>query len=414
MASERHLQIINPVNVNGESRSFPLFPLLPAELRLDIWQFSLKRWRLIDIELAPKDDEQDLGQDEEPQHKRRNKLGNFISGAPYQVTANGPQLLSKLLRVNSEARQAALNFYRVHIPCRLVVGEKEENGGILPLNPEFDILSIHPVFRDRDRGFVHFLYDMRAYDIQNIGLLNLALDGNGVNFLTGIELSKFKLTYRAAFTATILNLRQVFFTSIESAGRAYLGVWSGIHTNNRFEFHHSRPIMSVIPSFDRLAQDPRQNMDRDLSRVYVGTFDPRRMVCGWWESLLRWGIVHPPQRAPEYAFMVSTGWGTGSRNIVDRDDAAKWLRREEDGWINGQERWASHIKRKGHTLPLESAEELEKAPRPAVGFWLFPIEALGPVPGPEALLENSEFPWESKRVVDMRQHRPQLCLACMP
>ncbi|RWA11788.1 hypothetical protein EKO27_g3305 [Xylaria grammica] len=410
MTSEQHLQIINPAH--KEPTSFPFFPLLPAELRVDIWQFSLQRWRLIDVNLASKENNRDLGLDEEPCYTRRNKLGNIISGAHYQVTVKGSQLLSKLLRVNSEARQTALHFYRVHIPCRLVVGDKEENTGIFPFNPEYDILRIKPGRRDHD--FAHFLHDIRACDILNIGLLNLALDLNAVNCLIRIELPELQLASRTAFTETILNLREVFFVSIENAGRTYLGVLSGIHTNDRYEFHRSHPIMSVIPSFDRLALDPRENMDRDLSRVYVGTFDPRQLVCSWRELLRRWDIVHPPQKAPEYAFMVATGAGSGGKDIADRNDAAEWLRREEDRWIHGQKRHSSHMIRMGYKLPLESAEELENSPRPAIGFWLFPIEAIGPVPGSEALANDSEFAWVAKRIVDMRKHRPQLCLARMP
>ncbi|GAW19203.1 hypothetical protein ANO14919_086870 [Xylariales sp. No.14919] len=357
MISEQHLQIINPVH--KKPTSFPFFPLLPAELRVDIWQFSLQRWRLIDVNLASKENNRDLGLDEEPCYTRRNKLGNIISGAHYQAAVKGSQLLSKLLRVNSEARQIALHFYRVHIPCRLVVGDKEENTDIFPFNPEYDILRVKPGRGDHD--FAHFLHDIRACDILNIGLLNLALDLNAVNFLIRIELPELQLASRTAFTDTILNLREVFFVSIENAGRTYLGVLSGIHTNDRYEFHRSRPIM-----------------------------------------------------APEYAFMVATGVGSGSKDIADRNDAAEWLRREEDRWIHGQKRHSSHMIRMGYKLPLESAEELENSPGPAIGFWLFPIEAIGPVPGSEALADDSEFAWVTKRIVDMRKHRPQLCLARMP
>ncbi|KAI0530394.1 hypothetical protein GGR58DRAFT_493562 [Xylaria digitata] len=227
MNSEQHLQIIN--SVNRAPGSFLLFPLLPTELRINIWQLSLIRWRLIKIDLAPGKDDDSLGQDEGPRYKRLNKFGNNISGIRYQVTAKGQQILSKLLRVNSEARQAALRFYRVHIPCRLVLGDKEENVGILPFNPEFDILHIKPGHGDHD--FAHFLHDIRAYDIQNIGLVNLALDGNGVNNLTRIKLSELQFSSQAAFTQTILNLRQMFFISIENAGRTYLGEWSAVGGN---------------------------------------------------------------------------------------------------------------------------------------------------------------------------------------
>ncbi|KAI1195948.1 hypothetical protein F5X97DRAFT_227837 [Nemania serpens] len=412
MNSGQHLQIINPVRRG--TRSFPLFPTLPVELRLDIWEVSLKRGRLINISLTPRKENGAHDQDEGPRYETHNALGNVVSGAQYQVTVQvqGPQLLSKLLRVSREARQAALRFYRVHLPCRLVVGDKEQSAGTLHLNPEFDIVGINPGSGDHD--FAHFAHDIRAYDSVGVGLLNLALDLNGVNCLTRIDISDLEPAAQTTFTQTLLNLRQVFFTSIESAGRAYLGmVLSGIHTNDRYEFHRSRPIMSLTPSFDRLARDPRRNMERDLSRVYVGTFDPRRMVCMWQELLHRWNITHQPNGTPVYRLMVSTTGDARSSDIVDRESAAEWLRHEDKRWHSSQLRHADLIKRVGYNLPLESPEELEQAPRPAIGFWLFPIEAIGPVPGPEALEDGNGFVWEAKRVVDMRQYWPELCLSCL-
>ncbi|KAI0099597.1 hypothetical protein GGR51DRAFT_391639 [Nemania sp. FL0031] len=410
MAPGQHLQIINPAN--HESRSFSPFLRLPTELRLDIWRLSLRRWRLIKIALAPS--EQDDGtqdQDAEPRYTTRNVLGSIISGAPYRVIVKGPQLLSKLLRVNREARHAALGFYRVHLPCQLVGGDKVESFGTLPFNPEFDILHIQPGGGDHD--FVHFLHDIRAYDKLGVGLLNLALDNNGVNNLFRIDGPTLECDGRDAFISTLLKLRQMFFISIESGGRTYLGVRSGIHTNDRYELHRSRPIMPAIPSFERSSRDPRDGLERDLSRVYVGTFDPRRMVSQWQKLLHRWNVIYTPGKAPEYSVIISTGVGSSSKDIISRDDASEWLQLEDERWIGGQQRHASRIIKKGYKLPLESPEELAKAPRPAIGFWLFPIEALGEIPGPEALAENGESIWEAKRVVDMRKYWPELWLAHM-
>ncbi|KAI0456405.1 hypothetical protein F5B21DRAFT_467638 [Xylaria acuta] len=415
MGSQRHLQIVNPVH--RESGSFPLFSRLPAELRLDIWQLSLRRSRLINIELCPQKNIQDELQDEQSLYRAQNNLGRVIGGRHYAIAANGSQLLSKLLRVNSEARQAALRFYRVHLPCRFELGDRQ-GYGTLPFNPEFDILHIR-LGRDI-YDFADFLHDLRAYDPQDVGLLNLALDQDGVANLPGIDISGLELASRAALTNTLANLREVYFLCLENAGRIYLGPRGGIHTVTGFEIHRSRPIMSTIAAFDRLAQDPRDGMNRDLSRVFVGTFDPRLMPCRWHLLLDTWQIHHP-HRNPEYRFLVANGWGSGrmarkAKKISDRHSAAEWLQKEEERWVGGQERHAASILRRGGKLPVESPEELECAPRPAIGFWLFPIEALGPIPGPESLLnpEDHSFPWESKRVVDMRQHWPELCLASMP
>ncbi|KAI0465978.1 hypothetical protein F4859DRAFT_338807 [Xylaria cf. heliscus] len=415
MASQRHLQIINPVH--RESSSFLLFPLLPTELRLIIWQLSLQRPRLINIQLSPNKLNQDEPQDEPSLYGTQNNLGRVNSDRQYSITANGSQLLSKLLRVSSEARQATLQFYRVQLPCHFELGDRQGYGTLL-FNPEFDILHIQP---GREiYNFVDFLHDLRAYDPQDAGLLNLALDNNCVANLSGIDISSLRLASRAAFMDTLANLRQVYFVCLESVGRIYLGPRGGIHTVTGFEIHRSRPIMSTIPTFDRIAQDPRGGMTRDLSRVFVGTFDPRLMPCRWHLLLDVWQISHAHGNI-EYRFLVANGWGSGriarsAIKISDRDSAAEWLRQEEERWIVGQERHATSILRRGGKLPVESPEELEHVPRPAIGFWLFPIEALGPMPDQLALLNLDEHraPWESKRVVDMRQHWPELCLASMP
>ncbi|KAJ2991024.1 hypothetical protein NUW58_g2675 [Xylaria curta] len=413
MASQRHLRIINPAHRG--SRSFPSFELLPTELRLDIWQLSLQRPRFINIELSPKKHCGEQLQEEQSPYGTHNSLGKVVSGTHYCITANGSQLLSKLLRVSSEARQAALGFYRVHLACHFELGDRQGHGTLF-LNPEYDILHIQP---GRDiYHFADFIHDLRAHDPLDVGLLNLALDHNCIANLPNIDFSNL-LASQAAFADTLANLRQVYFLCLENAGRIYLGPRGGIHTVTGFEFHRSRPIMSTIPTFDRVARDPRDGMDRDLSRVFVGTFDPRQMPCRWHLLLGAWQIRHPHQ-GPEYRFLVANGWGSGrmakkAKNISDRDSAAEWLQQEEERWIAGQERHAASILRRGGKLPVESPEELERVPRPAIGFWLFPIEALGPIPGSDALLNphDNGSSWESKRVVDMRHHWPELCLASM-
>lgn len=401
MALPQHLELFN-TPTNKESRSFTLFSRLPAELRLDIWQASLKHGRLVQVKIttAQNDDRGNSDQGEDSLYMNRNTLGNVVSGARYRLTVKA-QLYSKLLRVSREARQAALQFYRVHLPCRFRLGATE-SFGTLHLNPEFDILRVKAESAGHD--LVHFLHDVRAHDILRRGLLNVALDVNVINRLVGVDVSVLEMEARCALTETLRGLQQVFFISVERAGRIYLGARYGLHTNDRYEFHRSRPLLSAIPSFDRLAQDPRGNMERDLSRVYAGTFDARQMVCRWRELLCDWDAAHPPHEGPEYRFMVATD----AAEIADRETASRWLLREDQRWIDGQNARSARIIKKGYQLPLESTEDLERAPRPTLGFWLFPIEALGSLPEPEAY---AEFGWESKRIVDMRQYRPELCLA---
>ncbi|KAI1740155.1 hypothetical protein F4680DRAFT_419826 [Xylaria scruposa] len=412
MASQRHMQIINPVH-NG-SGSFTLFPLLPTELRLGIWQLSLHRSRLINVEL-PQWHKWHSPKLPDETRRTQNERG-ILSVKDYSITVTGSQLLSKLLRVSSEARQAALQFYRIQIPCCFELDEKQ-GFGMLPFNPEYDILHFKSPM---GVSFMDFLHDLRVHDPQGVGLLNLALAHDAVTGLRIVDLSMLEAATRVAFTDTMANLREVYFVNLETAGRVHLGPRGGIHTVHGFEIHRSRPIISTIPTFDRLKRDPRDGMTRDLSRVFVGTFDPRRMIWDWEYLLKKWQIHHL-HKSPEYRFLVASGWGNGRmakkmKKISDRDTAAEWLKDEDQRWEQGQQRHAAGILRRGGKVPVESPEELEHVPRPAIGFWLFPIEAIGPLPGPESLINPEEFTfrWEPKRVVDMREHWPELCLTSMP
>jgi hypothetical protein len=112
--SQSHLEIFNPgTNVAGLS-SFTQFSSLPAEIRVSIWTWTLRHQRIIKIYLRS--------------HisycANRTKHGIQFpllelgdNDPPYHPVVEGHQLLSKLLRVNAESREAVLSFYRVHLPC---------------------------------------------------------------------------------------------------------------------------------------------------------------------------------------------------------------------------------------------------------------------------------------------------------
>jgi hypothetical protein len=92
-------------------------------------------------------------------------------------------------------------------------------------------------------------------------------------------------------------------------------------------------------------------------------------------------------------------------DIVTRADASTYLRREDEFW---RSKWAEggiYQRMAVYTNP-DTPEALEKAPMPAVGFWLFPVNAFGDLPELEVPFKN--FQWEMKMVSDMTKHRPQL------
>src|ERR1700694_431322 len=155
MSTPSHLQIFIPAyaTADGES-SFCLFPQLPTELRLKIWQQSLQRQRLIHVHLEGPT-ERTVAQAVETSsssHKRER----------YRAIVEGYQVLSKLLRVNSESREVTLEFYRVHLQCTLKRGsiyEETKAPGILYFNPEYDFLHISPEPPVKDT-LVDFLYHL--------------------------------------------------------------------------------------------------------------------------------------------------------------------------------------------------------------------------------------------------------------
>jgi hypothetical protein len=153
MSNHQSSQVLN--QRHDEKRDFPQFSLLPWELRNQVWQSALRRRRLI------------RGYLREPQPggfiEHKSEKIPYRGGAVFWV--EGFQILSKLLRVSSEARNAALAFYRVHLPCvlsRMVsAGHSRTCVGILPFNPEHDILWFR--MWCRQECFVDFISTLHMY-----------------------------------------------------------------------------------------------------------------------------------------------------------------------------------------------------------------------------------------------------------
>jgi hypothetical protein len=86
--------------------------------------------------------------------------------------------------VNRESREVGLRFYRVHIPCFLQMskgGIERATKAILYFNPVYAF--IHLKARGPEHSLVDFLRNLEAHDLQDIGLLNLALDANSITHL---------------------------------------------------------------------------------------------------------------------------------------------------------------------------------------------------------------------------------------
>lgn len=395
MATSQHLHVINPSYCRGEDVLFAQFTKLPKELRLRIWEHSLQQHRLLEVKVEPPSSS---GNSNAPPHSTTNTLNKFISGRNYTAIVQGSRLYSKLFRVTREARKAALHFYRVHIQCYLGTSEEETERTIKTLlyfNPEYDF--VHLSADCRGQTFADFFYDLKAYDPKDVGLLNLALDQNGMTDLSFME-NVSEAPARAAFVDSLSRLQQIIWVAESHAGRRIMGPLQDFRGVG-VQFNHSMPIKGNAPSFNLLRHDPRP-VGLELRYVVTASSDPRQMRVAWQQLLEKWDIrqAQPTRQRVLFAYKPVAH----EEQIYDVETANKFLEKEEESWLGAQQQWHRIVMKFEERVPVESPEELAKAVRPAIGFWLFPAEALG---DPEGDISGS------KKVFDMRGYWPELALS---
>lgn len=384
-----HTQIFNPKP--EPFGTFGKFPRLPRELQFYVWFLILCHERFLRVQLQPPLEESTRG---------------------YTLLVKGSRILSKLFRVNRETRQIAQEFYPVKLPCQYGGGQDgiSLRDGTFYFRPELDILWLQPG-SDAHNHLIPFLSDLRETDPSGTGLRSLALRANDINTLESICTSRLAADDHAILTSVLANLEHVYFLSLENAGRVHLGHFGGIPDIQGYEIHRSRPIMPLTPPFTRLPSDPRPGIDYELSKVFVGTFDPRAMIFHWRKLLQKWHIKC--EERTEHHFLLSHGRDY-KEPVNSRESAENWLESENVSWLKGQKKFKQLIEKKGLSVPLESEEELQKATKTAVGFWIFPVEALGEFPEMLEEYRRDARYWKPKRVLDLGEYRPQLCLANLP
>ncbi|KAH8900251.1 hypothetical protein GQ53DRAFT_758345 [Thozetella sp. PMI_491] len=201
----------------GVGTAFTLFPSLPAELRLAIWEHALghRRYRRVRlygtlgshaVRTRAQMEFRLEGQrgvtrgprltGPEP-YTQRNALGNIISGQLYRAMTSAP---SVLLQVSQEAREAVLGVYYLALPTcgtedldrwgaddGAESRSQEESPPRVPqpvvrISPEWDFVQI-----ENDRGeqtdVLDGLHDLRAYDPRGIGVRNWIVAKNVVHSL---------------------------------------------------------------------------------------------------------------------------------------------------------------------------------------------------------------------------------------
>lgn len=410
--SQPHLQIFTPdQGPKKEYSKFHLFPQLAKELRQKIWMHALQRPRIIHITLYDPDyptPTEDIaeGTTEFPKN-----------GESFWAITDGNQTMSKLFRVNSDSREAALAFYRVRFPCKLRTIGGPAKWGIIYFNPENDFLHITPYWSVKHTLF-NFMYHLKTtYDRRGIGLRNLVvtvgdMTGNDL-LLTNPSDPKLNREEVMAWKQVLKNVRKVIFYSTIRAGRQIVGPHSGVLTREII-YNRSFPIEARVPIFDRLSRDPR-SIKEDLKKVYIGMSDNRDHIHVWHRMLKEWDIIPSPEI--EYKWHIAFA-PPQDEPIPDRKSANEFMQREEIAWHGAEDPVPPITKRlldKGYKFPIGAEsekyknEDLEAAVKPAFGFWLFPIDVLGP------LYEEQVLEYGLPRMLwDFSETWPELWVANLP
>lgn len=380
---------------------FHPFPSLPKELRLQIWEDVVPQERMIRISLQPHNGRRYELAAAAPRYLQRNHLHKPISGGRYRAVVRGRQLNSKFLRVNSEARSVALGFYRIHIPVYLT-GSTYTERSVLYLNPEHDLLHIWADAPVKDT-LIDFLWDLKAYDPKGVGLRKLGIDLEGfcANDLQYLRKSDLLLIrQRTALVETLSHLSDVWFINLQAASSG-MKLQNKVHTS-RCHFVNSGPILGDVPIIRRLGIDVRSGVEDELEQVYMGEVDPREVLFRWRRLLRTWGIEFEAGQVDYRLFVGNVPLAFPScqpSKLAETRQAMELL-------SLGQEKSGSP----GESLaPRNTIEQVDTPKEAAVkGFWLFPVEAVGELGEGERLADMNFLP---RRVLDMRNHRPELVLS---
>lgn len=398
-----------------DDRAFPLFSSLPKELRLQIWEEATPRERLVHVTISWRRGE-DGEYDAPVRYLKKNHLGNPISGSRYFLSTHDGRLDHPLLCVNREARKVVLDFYRIHIPalcggihraCYGPHGHCFLENMTLRINPEHDVLQItaeEPV----KRTLVDFLWDLKAYDPKGVGLLKLATSMMGFccNDLQYLKRSDLLLIrQRQALVNTLSQLQEVWFINMEPGRDLYQRSADGSET--------IVPYGIKMGGYEIVGPDTREGAEVELQRVYMGSVDPRELIWRWRRLLRTWGIHHPHGQV-KYRLMVAqqqypwkdepTVRGLGrimkALSLRDRDRFNEDKIFKPGGCEAGCGLSPDQVK----------PEECAATKTAAIGFWSFPIEAVGEI-GEGKRLRDLDY--EPNRILDMRSHWPELLLAKM-
>ncbi|CAI4216004.1 unnamed protein product [Parascedosporium putredinis] len=370
LAPPPHLRIVNTSYYYAEDVSFPKFPKLPPDLRIAIWQAYLKEHRLLEVQVDP------WAPDNQPTERRRPRR---LSQANRHRQGRGPRHLSPdnprshwrpsrddqpvqppvVTRpwsttnhlgkvVSGQGYDAIVLGLRIH--SKLLRVSRESRRAALSfyrVHLPCSFQRYADEYQDKVKGMLYFNpdHDLRAHDPRHVGLVNVGLRSSRVETFSRHARDITDPHVKAAFVSFLSGIREIIWVTYSSFGRT----------------------MMPYQGFDneKIGRDPRP-VGPELRYVLTRAPDPRSGRVGWSMLLDMWQ-AHPAQPARQRALYAF------------REAAS-------------------------HDPPIEGPEELSKAVRPAIGFWLFPVEAAGDIRG---------YHMGTKTEYDLSAYWPELALSCL-
>ncbi|KAF4499607.1 hypothetical protein FAGAP_4222 [Fusarium agapanthi] len=326
--------------------TFHLFNSLPLEMRLKIWESALSNSRHIKVLVA---DENYWEFSIWNCHHERIFHADDVDDQPYGVFVKEGATYHPLLNTTSESRNVAKKFYRVQLPCRRL-GPDGSSEGTLFLCPELDTIHLETDILPL-RHFEKFAEAVFAADKHNVGLVNLALDcelrHNEDEFLIADD-------ERLLFIEAIRRLEVMTFVGrVPNKCTQLLTYGSDLRVINESPHFVDKRINTE--EYDQGSFDYRSGLyDNELTAVRIGNEDPRRGYYSFCNLMQVLEIPEDVYKANE-KFMLTYNHEPHFIGINGDPD---------------EYRIANNNTQREY-------REYSREP-PAVGFWLFPLGAIGP------------------------------------
>ncbi|CEJ93559.1 hypothetical protein VHEMI09139 [[Torrubiella] hemipterigena] len=395
MATLNHLRIINAVNDTAKDDAFSRFPELPLEIRLMIWKLLVNHHRLIDLTVGCSLD---------------NHAANHVyagpgtpqgptAATPYFIDIQGWPINNPILYANRESRTLALDFYRVQLPFYPKLAKEDspdiQAKRVFYFSPEHDILHISTYGDSHSALFFSFLNEVQQHDPKRLGLLNWAADEC---FVRGFchERDLLGTSVKDAFIGHLSRIREVFLM-INCKRSLDSDLMAMLERRDEFavELNCSMPIRPSVTYFQESKPDSRA-IGPDLQRLILNRNTPLELFRYW-----AWLQQQIPC-AGRVRLLLARDADPNGAPVDDARSAQELVTNEYRKWRQLEFTGRTYIaRRKGGPPPLERPEVPQDAVRPAIGFWLFPVEAL----------RNMLGRLERYRIYDASEYHPELVLA---